>query len=173
MSRNFHAFDENSAPTAARAALAGARKTFGFIPPPLARYAASPLMLQAALSSLQSFEHSSLAPLEQEVLALTVAHENGCRFCVAVHRRRLASIDAPPAVAEALSKPGVLPDARLEALRRFVLDVIERRGDVGSDSFEAFIDNGFERAQALDVVLGVGAYTITTFANRLTETSEI
>lgn len=32
----------------------------------------------------------------------------------------------------------------------------------------AFLDHGFTRQNALEVVLGVGTYTLSTFANRLT-----
>jgi hypothetical protein len=69
--RDFPGFDEITAPAAARDALAQTKRQFGMIPGPLARYASSPLMLGAALSGLDAFEKTSLAPLEREVLAMT------------------------------------------------------------------------------------------------------
>src|SRR5262245_40844767 len=100
--RNFPSFDDTNAPAAAREALAENKRRFGAIPAPLARYAGSPLMLQAALSGLAAFEHSSLEPLEREVLAMTMGRANGCKFCVALHRRLLAAQDAPPTLVRAL-----------------------------------------------------------------------
>ncbi|WP_233601049.1 MULTISPECIES: hypothetical protein [Micromonospora] len=61
-----------------------------------------------------------------------------------------------------------MPDARLEALRRFTLAVVEHRGAVPDADFDAFLVAGWQPRHALDVVLGVGTYTIPTFADRLT-----
>ncbi|BCJ59097.1 carboxymuconolactone decarboxylase family protein [Micromonospora endophytica] len=61
-----------------------------------------------------------------------------------------------------------LPDERLEALRLFTLAVLDHRGAVPDEELSAFLAAGFQPRHALDVVLGVGTYTISTFANRLT-----
>ncbi|MFI7604725.1 hypothetical protein ACIBTV_06345 [Micromonospora sp. NPDC049366] len=55
----------------------------------------------------------------------------------------------------------------IEALRRFVLAVLAHRGAVPDDDVRAFLSAGYQPRHALDVVLGIGAYTISTFANRL------
>src|SRR4051812_10256332 len=83
--RAFISYDLDTAPVAARELLAENRRKFGFIPGPLARLAASPVALGAAVAGLSAFEHSSLAPLEREVLAMTMAVRNGCHYCVALH----------------------------------------------------------------------------------------
>ena len=169
MTRSFVAYDLNSAPAAARPTLEENRKKFGKIPAPLARYAASPVTLQAALAGLSAFEQTSLQPLEREVLAMVMARKNGCDYCVRLHRRLLGMLDAPPALSEALERGERLEAPRLEALRSFILALLERTGDVGSEAWHTFLAAGFDRAAALEVVLGIAAYTLTTFANRLTE----
>ena len=40
---------------------------------------------------------------------------------------------------------------------------------MGSAGLSTFLSHGFTRQQALDVVLGVGLYTLSTYANRLTQ----
>jgi AhpD family alkylhydroperoxidase len=170
--RAFPRFDETTAPAAARDALAESRQAFGAIPEPLARYASAPLMLQAALSGLQTFERTSLAPLEREVLAMTMGRYNGCRFCIQLHRRRLSTQKAPPELIEALESGAPLPDARLEALRSFILALLEHRGNVPARIWTELREAGYDHGQALEITLGVSVYTLTTFANRLTETSE-
>jgi alkylhydroperoxidase family enzyme len=91
---------------------------------------------------------------------------------VALHERRLAALGAPAALTLALEQAGPLPDERLEVLRQFILSALSRRGAVDGPEFEAFLAHGFTHEQALDVILGISVYTLTTFANRLTETSE-
>jgi len=44
--------------------------------------AASPVTLAAALDGLSAFERSSLAPLEREVIAMTMGQQNACHYCV-------------------------------------------------------------------------------------------
>lgn len=167
--RAFASHDLASAPPAARELLAENQRKFGFIPSPLARLAASPLALQSAIAGLGAFDHSSLAPLEREVLAMTLGVKNGCHYCVALHRRLLKALDAPPGLSEALEQGQRLSSPRLEAVRRFTLSLLERTGDVSDDVWQQFLDAGFDRAAALELVVGVAAYTLTTFANRLTE----
>ncbi|HET9929406.1 MAG TPA: carboxymuconolactone decarboxylase family protein [Polyangiaceae bacterium] len=173
MSREFPSFTHTSAPEAARPALSSSLRSFGAIPAPLARYASSPLMLNTALANLRAFEESSLSELEREILAVTMGRANGCQFCVSMHLNQLGRLRADPELVRALRAGDALPSPRLEALRQFVLNALEKRGDVDESAFASFREHGFDHRQALDTLLGIAAYTLTTFANRLTETSEV
>jgi alkylhydroperoxidase family enzyme len=61
-----------------------------------------------------------------------------------------------------------LDDERLDAIRVFTLRILDTAGDVGDDALRAFLASGYTRQNALEVVLGVGTYTMSTLANRLT-----
>jgi uncharacterized peroxidase-related enzyme len=172
MNRQFPRFDETNAPGAARDALLTNKRIFGAVPEPLRRYAASPMMLGTALGGLQAFETSSLAPLEREVLAMTMGRVNDCKFCLDLHRRMLTVHKAPADLVRALEAGQPLADTRLEALRSFILALLEHHGDVPHETWTRFREAGYSHEQALEVVTGVAIYTLTTFANRLTETSE-
>lgn len=167
--RSFVSYDAASAPEEAREILLENHKRFGKVPSPLARLAVSPLALRAALYGLTAFEHSSLSPLEREVLAMTMGVKNGCHYCVSFHRRLLEVFDAPEGMSQALERGQPLDSPKLEALRVFTLALLEHTGDVTEKVWQQFLGAGFDRAAALEVVVGVAAYTLTTFANRLTE----
>ena len=169
MARSFISYDLDTAPVAARELLAENKRQFGMIPSPLARLAISPLALRAALAGLTAFEHSSLTPLEREVLAMTMGVKNECHYCVSLHRRFLKMMEAPAGLSDALEHGGPLESPKLEAVRVFTLSLLERTGDVSDAAWQQFLAAGFDRAAALEVVVGVAAYTLTTFANRLTE----
>ena len=66
--------------------------------------------------------------------------------CLETPRRRPTSAAVAPKVP--------VPDARLEAARAFAVRVLDTAGDPGE--------------AALGEFLGIGAYTLSTFANRLT-----
>lgn len=170
--RDFPSFDETSAPEPTRDALAAAKRRFGGIPAPLTKYASSPALLSTSLGGLDAFEKTTLAPLEREVLALTLGRRNGCQFCVKLHTRLLAALEADAQLVNALQNGEPLGNLRLEALRRFVLALVEHSGDVPREEWLRFREAGYTHEQALELVLGVGVYTMTTLANRLTETSE-
>ena len=61
-----------------------------------------------------------------------------------------------------------LPDERLEAIRAFTLAVLDTAGDVSDQTLQDFLAHGYTTQNALEVVLGIGTYTMSTLANRLT-----
>jgi alkylhydroperoxidase family enzyme len=53
-------------------------------------------------------------------------------------------------------------------VQAFTLDVMATAGAVGDAQLRAFLDRGYTAQNALEIVLGVGAYTMSTLANRMT-----
>lgn len=116
----------------------------------------SPETLDGFLKLSQIFESTTLDPHSRETLILTVAERNQCHLCVDMHEAKMAAL-------------GPAPDAeRLDAVSRFTLRVLASSGAVGDADLADFEKAGYTRRNALEVVLGIGAYTLSTFANRLT-----
>ena len=157
-----------SAPPAARRTMTSVQEHWGYLPSGVARLATSPRTLDGFLKLNGMFEASSLDPVSREVLVMTIATRNGCHICVAIHTQRLSAMDAGPELIAALRAGLPLADPRLEALRVFVHRVLDTAGDVGEAALRAFLAHGYTAEQALEVVLGIGTYTLSTFANRLT-----
>ncbi|WP_326569470.1 carboxymuconolactone decarboxylase family protein [Amycolatopsis rhabdoformis] len=158
-----------TAPPAARRALAATEAQFGSLPAAVARLATSPELLNGFLKLSTLFETTTLSPLERETLILVVATRNSCHFCVALHTAKLVHLDAPAPLISALRSSTPLPDPRLEALRLFVLSALATTGAVPPADLDAFLTAGYTPRQALEVVLGIGTYTLSTFANRLVD----
>ncbi|MFJ5891981.1 carboxymuconolactone decarboxylase family protein [Streptomyces californicus] len=159
-----------TAPPGSRRAMEAVTERLGYRPAAIARLAASPHALDGFLKISAIFESCSLDPLSREVLIMTVATRNDCHVCVAMHTAKLTSLDADPVLIAALRSPGspALPDERLDAVRRFTLEVIASAGAVDDAALRDFLAYGYSERNALDVVLGIGAYTLSTLANRLT-----
>jgi AhpD family alkylhydroperoxidase len=156
-----------SAPPASRRALTAVAAKQGFLPAAAAMLAESPETLDGFLRLLAIFDGCTLDPLARETVIMTVAVRNGCHLCMAMHSARLAALGADPELTAALRTAGPLSDARLTAVRIFTLRVLDTAGDVGAPALGEFLGHGFTRRNALEVVLGIGAYTLSTFANRL------
>ncbi|SCE65958.1 alkylhydroperoxidase AhpD family core domain-containing protein [Micromonospora viridifaciens] len=167
--RVFTAHTLDTAPAAARATMASVQRKQGHLPTAVALMAESPELLKGFLGANAVFEASDLDPIAREVVVFAVATRNECHLCVAMHTATLARQGAAPELIDALRAGTELPDARLEALRGFTLAVLDHRGAVPDADLDAFLAAGWQPRHALDVVLGVGTYTISTFANRLTD----
>lgn len=153
-----------TAPAAARPILEASAKRFGFLPSPVAHAAWSPALLSHLMASFAAFDRSSLSALEREVVAMTVAFENGCHYCMAMHSAMLAD----EGVRAALRGGTPLADARLEAIRTFARDLVRTAGRPPAGSLARLADAGIGQAGALDIVLGVGVYQLSTMTNVLT-----
>lgn len=159
-----------SAPEASRAALAGAKSKFGFVPNLIGMLAESPAAVAGYLVVGENFDKSSFSPAERQVVLLSVSHENSCEYCMAAHTVIAGMSRVPADVVEALRRGSPLPDARLEALSRFTREVVRHRGHVAPAELAAFLAAGFTRAQVLEVVLGVAMKTLSNYANHIAET---
>ena len=156
-----------SAPAGSRPLITATEQHLGHVPEAVAKLAESPEMLGTFLQASATFEASTLDPLAQEVVVMTIATRNGCRVCIAMHTGRLRQQKADPALITALRKGTPLADTRLEALRNFTLRVLATAGEVPDDELKEFLAAGYTTRNALEVVLGIGTYTMSTLANRL------
>ncbi|MEU4239081.1 carboxymuconolactone decarboxylase family protein [Actinoplanes sp. NPDC026619] len=133
----------------------------------IALLAESPEMLGGFLQASKLFESSTLDPLSREVVVMTIAVRNGCQVCIAMHTGRLRKMTGGPELITALREGGPLPDPQREALRQFVEKVLATAGEVPDEEIEEFQKAGYTTRNALEVVLGIGTYTMSTLANRL------
>jgi AhpD family alkylhydroperoxidase len=157
----------DSAPAASRPMMESTVEHLGHLPPAVARLAESPEMLDGFLQASARFEASTMDPLSREVVVMTIATRNGCRVCVAMHTGRLRELDAGTELITALRAGEAPADPRLAALRHFTLRVLATTGEVPDDEVAEFLAAGYTRRNALEVVLGIGTYTMSTLANRL------
>ncbi|MFB6877782.1 carboxymuconolactone decarboxylase family protein [Streptomyces sp. NPDC056323] len=157
-----------SAPAAARRTMTAVAAKQGYLPSAVARLATSPELLDSFLKASAAFESTTLDPLSREVLIMTMATGNDCHICVAMHTAKLTALGADPEVIAALRERRALPDERLEAAREFTLAVVATAGAVDDATLQAFLAHGYTARNALEVVLGIGTYTMSTLANRMT-----
>ncbi|MCX0275459.1 carboxymuconolactone decarboxylase family protein [Nocardia zapadnayensis] len=163
----FRAHTLETAPHAARQAMQALQSNTGTIPDAVRRLAESPELLNGFLAMSAAFERCTLDPLAREVVIMTVAVRNDCHVCIAMHTGKLRKLGAAPEIVTALHAAAPLPDARLEAIRIFTLDVLATAGGVDEDALAALRTQGYTERNALEVVFGIGTYTMSTLANRL------
>ncbi|MEU6560527.1 carboxymuconolactone decarboxylase family protein [Nocardia nova] len=165
---HFPAHTLESAPADARPMMRTSANHLGYLPEAVAMMATSPRLLDGFFRLTALFESTTLDQLSREVLTMTVATRNKCHVCVSMHTASLTAAAASPELITALREELPLPDPRLAALQEFTVTVIETAGAVPDEHLSEFLAHGYTPEQALEVVLGIGTYTLSTLANRLT-----
>ena len=166
---NFRIHTIDTAPEKSRPALEAISERYGFIPNLAAAFAESPGAFNALLGALKAYDDESLilAPVERQVVLLTVSVENHCEYCTAAHGMLAHSLGIGRDDVRALQQGGAVSDSKLEALRQFTQALVANRGVVDDAALERFFDAGFTKGQVFEVVLGVSLKTLTNYANHI------
>ncbi len=167
---DFTLYDETNAPERSKVLLAQSKKGFGMVPGLHAVMAEAPDLLEAYKVVHELFANSSLDKDEITVVWQTVNVEHACHYCVPAHTGIAKSMRVSDDITEALRNETPLPNARLEALRKFTLSVVRNRGNVDENAVQAFLDAGFTRRQILEVILGVSQKVMSNYTNHLANT---
>lgn len=167
---NFKVHTRASAPVPSVQLLDDAQEAYGFVPNLLGVLAESPAALSAYSALGRIFDSSSLSAAERQVAILAISRFNDCDYCMAAHSMTARMQGVPEQVVEAIRNDQPIADARLEALRNFTTAVVEKRGWFEDREVTKFLAAGFERAQVLDVILGISFKTLSNYVNHLADT---
>ena len=157
-----------TAPEASRDALAQVNKKFGRVPNFFGITAESPAATNAYISLSNIFQTTALTPAEQQIVILTASVENRCDYCVAAHSRGAKMAGVSEDAINAIKAKTPLKDAKTEALRRLVSQIVDKRGWLSDADVQAFLNQGYSRSQLLDVMVGVSMKTLSNYINHLT-----
>jgi AhpD family alkylhydroperoxidase len=167
---DFTIHTQNTAPAASKPLLGKAEKAYGFVPGLLGVLAEAPKALDAYQILGTLFSETSLTTIEQHVVWLTINYENDCGYCVPAHTG-LAKRDAVPNdVIEALRNGTSIADTKLEALRTFTVQVVQKRGWVTEGDVQAFLDAEYRQQHILEVILGLSHKVISNYTNHVAKT---
>jgi len=167
----FKVHTAESAPEDSKEVLQNAQETYGFIPNIFGSMAEAPQLLKTYMAVQDDFGKTSLTPTEQQLVMLATSAMNKCLFCVPAHSYMLRNkVKADDAVIDAAREGRELPDAKLNALVTFTKQVVKTQAGVSEEQTQAFLDAGYTRQQALEVVLGVAAKTMTNYTSRIAAT---
>lgn len=167
---NFTIHTIDTAPEASKGDLRLAQKSMGFVPNLLGVLAEAPIALRAYMELTDLLGKSSFTPIEQQVMMIAGSVTNGCGYCIAAHSTVGTMVKMPPGVLNALRQGGVVPDAKLEALRSFTSELVNQRGRVSDQRIQEFLDAGYTRQNVLEVVFAVAMKTLSNYTNHLAET---
>lgn len=167
----FEYHDIDSAPEESKKLMEQSLKGMGMLPNLHKILAEAPATYEAYNTAFRLFMNNTmLSPLEQQVVFMTANFENDCHYCVPGHTWMMHAGKMPTQVIDALRDGTPLPDQKLQALHDFAKGLIDERGHIGDAKLQEFLDAGYTKRQALEVLTGLASKLISNFANALANT---
>ncbi len=171
--RDFPIHTVDTAPETSKEPINWYVENFGMVPNLAGVLAESPALLtsywQTQINLLSS---AALSPQEINVVQTSVAHANACQYCVAGHTAfgKMEIFGNTDEQMNAIRQDNPFDDPKMEALRDFTLLVLRNQGRMSSSQLQNFIDAGFSRQAALDVVACIAAKVMSNYANQIAMT---
>ncbi len=159
-----------TAPEKAKPILEGAKAKLGFVPNLYGVMSESPELLKAYLTVSELLAGTSFSPTELQTVLITASYVNNCDYCVAAHSVISSMQGVPGDVVESVRGNKQIADAKLDALRKFTFEMVDKRGFVSEDAKTSFLAAGYTAKNILEVILCVGLKTMSNYTNHIAET---
>ncbi|CAG2157952.1 carboxymuconolactone decarboxylase family protein [Cupriavidus numazuensis] len=148
------------------------RKAIGKVPNAYATIGSNaPAVLANALQTGQILKNGALSARELEAINLAVSEHTGCDYCVAAHTLmgKLAGYSGQQM--RQLREGSYPDDVKIDALVRFVLELVGTRGTVPAESVQAVRAAGYTDGQIVEVIQAMSAILFTNMVNRVNDTT--
>jgi alkylhydroperoxidase family enzyme len=167
----FPSYTKSDAPADSLPLIERSLATYGFLPNLHAVLAAAPATYKAYLDTFELLEkHSTLSPLEQQIVFQTANFHNRCHYCLPGHSMLMTLQKMPDAIIEALREGEPLADVKLEALRLYTQRLLEHQGHLSQAEIQDFVLAGYKERQALEVLVGLACKLLSNYTNALART---
>lgn len=151
-----------------RELLADTQRQLGRTPNLYRAMAASPAVLRGYLALRETLQAGSLSALDRERLALFVAQENRCGYCVAAHAMRggRMGLDATELISVRQAHSA---DPRAAAILRLASGIMRTHGKVDDDLLIATRANQVTDAEIAEVVAHIALNTLSNLFNHVAQ----
>jgi uncharacterized peroxidase-related enzyme len=151
------------------ATLSQLKASLGQVPNLFTTLANAPVALDGYLSLSKALSHGRLTGRQREILALAIAQENACQYCLSAHTA-LAEGAGLSAAEARKARFGKSDDPVERALTSLVKNIVRERGLVSNQNLDLARKAGIDDGLMLEIVANVALNTLTNYANRLADT---
>jgi uncharacterized peroxidase-related enzyme len=141
----------------------------GMIPNLFATLANSPAALHGYLQLSETLGSGRLNARQREIVALSVAQENACQYCLSAH----TAIGKGAGLSEAdirSARAGNGADAMSNAIAVLARKVVQKRGRLNSEDLEDARHAGVTDGVIIEIVANVALNILTNYTNNLAGT---
>jgi uncharacterized peroxidase-related enzyme len=137
----------------------------GMVPNFLKVFANSPAALRAFLGLHTIAGEGSLDPLTRERIALAVAQENSCQYCVSAHTALGGKAGLNGAEIEA-NRAGSSEDAKAAVALKFASALVKHSGEVTAAELLEVRDAGYSESDIVEIITHVGMNLLTNILGK-------
>jgi uncharacterized peroxidase-related enzyme len=142
----------------------------GMVPNFLRVFAHSPDALKAFLGLHHIANHGSLDSATRERIAVALAQQNECEYCLSAHTAIGRKAGLNGAEIEA-NRAGTSHDAKAAVAVKFARALVEHKGEVTNAELQAMSDAGFSEADIVEVITHVGMNVLTNILGKASRVS--
>lgn len=148
-----------------RALLEAIESKLGMVPNFLKVFANSPSALRAFLGLYGIAEEGELDPKTRERIALSVAQQNSCEYCVSAHTAigRKAGLDSEEIAA---NRVGGSQDVKAAAALKFARALVEHNGEITNAELTEVRQAGYSEAEIVEIITHVGMNILTNILGK-------
>ena len=115
----------------------------------------------------QSFGACDFSDAENEIIQLATSLENQCGYCVSGHSAFAANKNVPSDIIQDMRNDQPIRNPKLQALNAFTRAMVREQGHLNQSDFDAFLNAGYSKKQALEVILGISLKTFSNYTSNL------
>lgn len=145
--------------------LAAIQSQLGMVPNFLKVFANSPVALRAFLGLHGVANDGSLDAPTRERIALALAQQNACEYCVSAHTAigRKSGLSASEIAA---ARAGSSADAKADAAVKFARSVMDHKGEIGTTELMAVRAAGHSDADIVEIITHAGMNFLTNILGK-------
>ena len=164
MSR-INVIEQHTANAEQKALLDAIQGQLGMVPNFLKVFANSPVALQAFLGLHGVAPAGSLTPQTRERIALALAQQNSCEYCVSAHTAigRKAGLTGDEIAA---ARAGTSEDAKAAIAVKLARSLVEHKGDITTAELIEARDAGYSDADIVEIITHVGMNRLTNILGK-------
>nr|WP_315197216.1 carboxymuconolactone decarboxylase family protein [uncultured Aquabacterium sp.] len=164
MSR-INVIDQHNANPEQKALLDAIQGQLGMVPNFLKVFANSPVALQAFLGLHGVANAGSLSPQTRERIALALAQQNTCEYCLSAHTAigRKAGLTGDEIAA---ARAGSSEDAKAAVAVKLARSLVEHKGDITTAELIEAREAGYTDADIVEIITHVGMNLLTNILGK-------
>lgn len=151
------------------ATLTAVKNKLGMLPNLITTLARAPAALHGYLQLGEAIAGGKLTARQRELIALAVAQENACEYCVSAHAAIGKGVGLTAQEIER-AREGGARDRLDDAITAFALKVVRARGGVSNADLEAVRQAGADDGLVIEIVANVALNVLTNYVNRVAGT---
>lgn len=167
--QNIEIIERSQASSDTQQLLNSVEKKMGMLPNLFLTFAHSPAVLKGYLQFSGALAQGKLSAKLKEQIAVATAGKNHCDYCASAHSLLGSQAGVQKDELE-LNLKGCSNDPKTASALRFVVEIVEKRGDIDKSSIAKLAEAGFSDEEVVEIIGHVGLNMFTNYFNNIAGT---